>query len=77
MKVFPDRYEDQTVDPADIYFEVDQRKLVKWLKHMRKLNCSLMNDLSRDYNQRQIDEARHDVYDCLLGDIRRGTIITK
>ena len=77
MKVFPDKYQNQVVDPADIYYEVDQVKLVKWLKHMRKLNCSLMNDLTRDDTQRKVDEARHDVYDCLLGDIRRGTIITK
>ena len=77
MKVFLDKYEDQTIDPADVFYKVDQEKLVKWLKHMRKLNSLLKNDLSRDDEQRRIDTARFDVYDGLLGFIRRGDIITK
>jgi hypothetical protein len=51
--------------------------MVKWLKHLRNLNMSLMNDLSRDDVQRGIDKARFETYDCLLGDIHRGTIFMK
>jgi hypothetical protein len=58
-------------------YEIDQVKLVKWLKHLRDLNMVLMNDLSRDDVQRGTDKGRFDSYDCLLGDIQRGTIFMK
>lgn len=70
-------WEDQKVDPIDTYYTIDQVKLVKWLKHMRKLNMHLMNDLGRDDVQRGIDKGRFETYDCLLGDIHHGTIFMK
>lgn len=77
MKVYSDKFEDQPVDPVDTYYTIDQVKLVKWLKHMRKLNMHLMNDLGRADIQRAIDKGRFETYDCLLGDIHRGTIFMK
>lgn len=70
-------WEEQPVSYGDMYYEIDQEKLVKWLKHLRDLNQSLMNDLSRDDVQRGIDKGRFEAYDCLLGDITRGTIFMK
>lgn len=70
-------YKDQPINPADTYYTIDQVKLVKWLKHLRDLNMNLMNNLSRDDVQRGIDKGRFEAYDCLLGDIHRGTIFMK
>ena len=70
-------WEDEVVDPVDTLYKIDQKKLVKWLKNLKDLNMYLMNDLSRDDVQRGRDEGRFDAYDCLLGDIRRGTIFMK
>lgn len=77
MKVYSGKFEDQPVNPVDTYYTIDQVKLVKWLKHMRNLNMLLMNDLSRDDVQRGIDKGRFETYDCMLGDIHRGTIFMK
>jgi hypothetical protein len=74
---YTNKWEDQKIDRADIMCEIDQVKLVQWLKHLRDLNHLLMNDLSRDDVQRGIDKGRFETYDCLLGDIRRGTIFMK
>lgn len=71
------RWEDQSVDPADTWYEIDQERLVKWLKHLRDLNMGLKNDLSRDDVQRGVDEGRFEAYESILGDIRRGTIFMK
>jgi len=70
-------WEDEPVTRGDMYYEIDQEKLVKWLKHLRDLNRMLKNDLSRDDVQRGRDEGRFDAYNCLLGDITRGTIFMK
>lgn len=77
MIIFRDKYEDQTIDPVDTLYEVDQIKLIKWLKHMSKLNMFLMNDLSRDSVQRGVDKGRHETYSGLLQFIQHGQIITK
>jgi len=77
MKVYTENPEDQPIDSVDMWYRIDQKKLVQWLKHMRKLNMRLMNDLSRDKVQRGKDEGRFDVYDCLLGNIQQGTIFMK
>lgn len=71
------KWEDQEVSRGDMWYEIDQEKLVKWLKHLRELNQGLMNDLSRDEVQRGIDKGRFEAYDTLLGDIIRGTIFMK
>jgi hypothetical protein len=71
------RWEDQPVDPVDTWYEIDQEKLVKWLKHLRDLNMGLMNDLSRDDAQRGMGKGRFESYDCLLGNIQLGTIFMK
>lgn len=77
MYQYTDKWEDQKIDPVDTMYEIDQVKLVQWLKHMRNLNMPLMNDLSRDDVQRGTDKGRFETYDCLLGDIHRGTIFMK
>jgi hypothetical protein len=77
MFQYTHKWEDQKIDPVDTMYEIDQVKLVKWLKHLRDLNMVLMNDLSRDDVQRGTDKGRFDSYDCLLGDIQRGTIFMK
>jgi hypothetical protein len=71
------KWEDEVINPSDLYYKIDQKKLVKWLKHLRDLNMSLKNDLGRDDVQRGRDEGRFDAYNCLLGDINRGTIFMK
>lgn len=71
------KWEDQKIDALDTMYQINQVNLVKWLKHLRDLNMSLMNDLSRDDVQRGIDKGRFETYDCLLGDIHRGTIFMK
>ena len=71
------KWEDQKIDPVDTMYEIDQVKLVQWLKHMRNLNMSLMNDLLRDDREREKARGAFDAYDCLLGDIQRGTIFMK
>ncbi len=70
-------WEDQKIDPVDTMYEIDQAKLVKWLKHLRNLNMGLMNNLLRDDVQRGIDKGRFEAYDCLLNDIQNGRIFTK
>lgn len=77
MFQYTQKWEDQKIDPVDILYEIDQVKMVKWLKHLRDLNYQLMNDLTRDDVQRGIDKGRFETYDCLLGDIKRGTIFMK
>ena len=77
MFKYTKKWEDQKIDPADTWYEIDQVKMVKWMKHMRYLNMSLMNDLSRDDVQRGIDKGRFETYDCLLENIARGTIFMK
>ena len=77
MIKYTNKWEGQAVDPVDTMYEIDQVKLVKWLKHMRDLNMLLMNDLTRDDVQRGIDKGRFETYDSMLGDIRSGTIFTK
>ena len=77
MKIYPNRYENQVIYSNDIFYKVDQKKLVKWLKHMMELNNSLMNDLSRDDIQRAKDAGRYDAYSSILFNIQHGTIITK
>lgn len=77
MLKYTDKWEDQKIDPVDTMYKIDQVKLVKWLKHMRSLNMLLMNDLMRDDVQRGTDKGRFESYDCLLGDIQRGTIFMK
>lgn len=77
MYQYTDKWEDQKIDRADTMYEIDQVKMVKWLKHLRNLNMLLMNNLTRDDVQRGIDKGRFETYDCLLGDIQRGTIFMK
>jgi hypothetical protein len=77
MFQYTKKWEDQKIDPVDLLYKIDQVKLVKWLKHLRDLNHLLMNDLLRDDVQRGIDKGRFETYDCLLGDIKRGTIFMK
>lgn len=77
MKIFLDRYEDQVVNAGDMHFKVDQKKLIKWLKHMIKLNDELMRDLDRSDVQRGIDKGRFSAYSSILNCIKLGTIITK
>lgn len=77
MFQYTKKWEDQKIDPVDTWYEIDQVKMVKWLKHLRDLNYQLMNDLSRDNVQRGIDKGRFNAYDCLLGNIRDGTIFMK
>jgi hypothetical protein len=77
MKTFAKTWEDEVVDPNDTYYKIDQKKLVKWLKHLRALNMLYKNNLHRDDVQRGRDEGRFDAYDCLLGNINRGTIFMK
>lgn len=71
------KWEDQPIDPIDTHYEIDQVKMVQWLKHLRDLNYQLMNDFSRDNAQRDINKGRFNVYDCLLGNIHDGTIFMK
>lgn len=68
---------EEEVTPGDMYYRIDQKKLVKWLKHLRTLNQLLKNDLQRDDVQRAEDRGRFDAYSCLLGDIQSGTIFMK
>ncbi len=70
-------WEDQPIHPVDTWYEIDQVKLVKWLKQLRDLNMLLMNDLSRDEVQRGIDKGRFEAYDCLIGDIQQGRTFMK
>lgn len=77
MFQYTKKWEDQKIDPVDTWYEIDQVKMVKWLKHLRDLNYQLMNDLSRDNVQRGIDKGRFNAYDCLLENIARGTIFMK
>jgi len=71
------KWEDQKIDPVDTLYKIDQVKLVKWLKHLRDLNHLLMNDLLRDDREREKARGAFNAYDCLLGDITRGTIFRK
>ena len=71
------KWEDQPIAPSDTWYEIDQVKMVQLLKHLRDLNYQLMNDLSRDNAQRDIDKGRFNAYDCLLGNIHDGTIFMK
>lgn len=71
------KWENQPIDPIDTWYEIDQVKMVQWLKHLRDLNYQLMNDFSRDNAQRDIDKGRFNTYDCLLGNIHDGTIFMK
>jgi hypothetical protein len=77
MFQYTKKWEDQKIDPVDTWYEIDQVKMVKWLKHLRDLNMVLMNDLSRDDVQRGIDKGRFETYNSLLGNIHRGTIFMK
>jgi hypothetical protein len=77
MFQYTKKWEDQKIDPVDTLYKIDQVKLVKWLKHMRDLNMLLMNDLLRDDCEREKARGAFDAYDCLLGDIQRGTIFMK
>jgi len=77
MFQYTDKWEDQKVDPVDSLYEIDQVKLVKWLKHLRDLNHLLMNDLMRHGREREKARGAFDAYSCLLGDIQRGTIFMK
>ena len=77
MFKYTNKWEDQKIDPVDTWYEIDQVKIVKWMKHLRYLNMSLMDDLSRDDVQRGIDKGRFNAYDCLLGNIHGGTIFMK
>lgn len=77
MFKYTNKWEDQKIDPADTGYEIDQVKMVKWMKHLRDLNHLLMNDLTRDDREREKNKAAFNAYDCLLGDIRRGTIFMK
>lgn len=77
MFQYTKKWEDQKIDPVDTWYEIDQVKMVQWLKHLRDLNYQLMNDLSRDNVQRGIDKGRFNAYDCLLGNIQGGTIFMK
>ncbi len=70
-------WEDQEVDPVDTMYKIDQKKMVKWIKHLRDLNMLIMNDLLRDDFERAKARGAFDAYDCLLGDIHRGTIFMK
>ena len=77
MFKYTNKWEHQKIDPVDTWYEIDQVKMVQWLKHLRDLNYQLMNDLSRDNVQRGIDKGRFNAYDCLLGNIHGGTIFMK
>jgi len=77
MFQYTKKWEDQKIDPVDTMYKIDQVKMAKWLKHLRDLNYQLMNDLSRDDVQRGIAKGRFNAYDCLLGNIRDGTIFMK
>lgn len=77
MFKYTNKWEDQKIDSVDTWYEIDQVKMAKWLKHLRDLNYQLMNDLSRDDVQRGIDKGRFNAYDCLLGNIRGGTIFMR
>jgi len=77
MKTYIKTWEDEGVHPNDIYYKIDQKKLVKWLKHLKRLNGFLKDDLLRDDFERGLAAARFDAYSCLLGDINRGTIFMK
>jgi hypothetical protein len=77
MFKYTQKWEDQLVYPADTMYEIDQVKLVKWLRHLRDVNHLLMNDLLRDDREREKARGAFDAYSCLLGDIRRGTIFMK
>ena len=77
MFQYTNKWEDQKIDPADTMYQIDQVKMVKWMKHLRDLNHLLMNDLTRDDCEREKNKAAFNTYDCLLGDIRRGTIFMK
>ncbi len=70
-------WEDEEVDPVDTMYKIDQKKMVKWIKHLRDLNMLIMNDLLRDDLERAKARGAFDAYDCLLGDIHRGTIFMK
>ena len=74
MFQYTKKWEDQKINPVDTLYKIDQAKLIQWLKHLRDLNMMLMNDLTRDDVQKGIDKGRFEAYDCLLGDIHRGTI---
>jgi hypothetical protein len=77
MFKFTSEFQDQPVYPVDTMYEIDQAKLVQWLKHMRDLNMLIMNDLQRDDVERAKAKGAFDAYSCLLGDIQRGTIFMK
>jgi hypothetical protein len=77
MFKFTSKFQDQPVHPVDIMYEIDQAKMVQWLKHMRDLNMLIMNDLQRDDVERAKAKGAFDAYSCLLGDIQRGTIFMK
>lgn len=77
MFKFTSKFEDQPVDRVDTMYEIDQSKMVQWLKHLRDLNMLLMNDLQRDAVERAKAKGAFDAYSCLLGDIQRGTIFMK
>lgn len=77
MFKYTSRFEDQKIDPVDTMYKIDQKKLVKWLKHMQDLNMLIMNDLLRDKLEREKARGAFDAYSCLLGDIQRGTIFMK
>lgn len=77
MFQYTKKWEDQKIDPVDTMYKIDQVKMAKWLKHLRDLNYQLMNDLSHDDVQRGIAKGRFNAYDCLLGNIRDGTIFMK
>lgn len=77
MFQYTQKFQDQPVDPVDTIYEIDQAKLVQWLKHMRDLNILLMNDLKRDDVERSKAQGAFNAYSCLLGDIHRGTIFMK
>jgi hypothetical protein len=77
MFKYTKKFEDQPIDPVDTMYEIDQVKLVQWLKHLRDLNMLLMNDLLRDDREREKARGAFDAYSCLLGDIQCGTIFMK
>ncbi len=74
---FTKKFQDQPVDPVDTMYEIDQAKMVQWLKHLRDLNMLLMNDLQRDDVERAKARGAFDAHSCLLGDIQSGTIFMK
>ena len=77
MRTYSKQFEDQPVNPVDTYYKIDQAKMVQWIKHLRDLNMLIMNDLLRDDLERSKARGAFDAYDCLLGDIHRGTIFMK